>query len=124
MSWSTAAGGQAILMGVKNGHGSLARILAMDKGPGIADITSAMSDGYSTAGTMGNGLGAMKRIATTLEIFTGPARHHRVAGVEDRRLRNMGCRLPAWRCPTRENAVCGDGWAYHQTPERTAGPAG
>ena len=30
-----------------------------------------MSDGYSTAGTMGGGMGAMKRMATTLEVFTG-----------------------------------------------------
>ena len=30
-----------------------------------------MSDGYSTAGTLGGGMGAMKRMANKLEVFTG-----------------------------------------------------
>ena len=45
------------------------QIIALDKGPGIADIELAFSDGYSTAGTSGTGLGAIKRIASRLEIF-------------------------------------------------------
>ena len=28
-------------------------------------------------------------------------------------------RLPAWRLPYPGERVCGDGWAAHQTPERT-----
>src|SRR4051812_49562314 len=36
------------------------RTLSVDKGPGIRDITAAMRDGYSTSGTPGNGLGAVR----------------------------------------------------------------
>jgi anti-sigma regulatory factor (Ser/Thr protein kinase) len=63
-------GGQIVLIGVKEGDSTVARILAIDKGTGIANIAQAMGDGYSTAGTMGGGLGAMKRMASRFEIFT------------------------------------------------------
>src|SRR4051812_31367640 len=50
-------GGQVVLSGVKDASTALVRILAIDKGQGIANIADAMSDGYSTSGTMGGGLG-------------------------------------------------------------------
>src|SRR5205085_21121 len=37
--------------------------LAIDKGPGIANIERAFEDGYSTAGTPGTGLGAIRRLS-------------------------------------------------------------
>ncbi|HVF39292.1 MAG TPA: ATP-binding protein, partial [Gemmatimonadaceae bacterium] len=36
-------------------------MIAVDKGPGIRDIGRALTDGYSTRGTPGNGLGAISR---------------------------------------------------------------
>ena len=71
MSLVHGGGGQVIFVRRKRRRGSLARILAIDKGAGISNIADAMSDGYSTAGTMGGGMGAMKRMANKLEIFTG-----------------------------------------------------
>ncbi len=111
-------GGQVVLGGVKNAGSPHARILAIDSGPGIADVMRALSDGYSTAGTMGAGMGAMKRIASRFEIFTGPAGtivllelgHHQepdtlqIAGIV---------------APHPGERVCGDGWIYHSEPERT-----
>ena len=64
-------GGQVVLTGCRHQRHAAARILAMDKGPGIKDLALAMSDGFSTAGTMGGGLGAMKRMAGLLEVFSG-----------------------------------------------------
>src|SRR3954451_13560317 len=64
-------GGQVIVTACRYHDHGTARILAMDKGPGIKDLAQAMSDGFSTAGTMGGGLGAMKRMASLLEIFSG-----------------------------------------------------
>src|ERR1700756_916609 len=37
------------------------RVLSLDRGPGIRDISGALHDGYSTSGTCGNGLGAVRR---------------------------------------------------------------
>ncbi|MEY8837975.1 ATP-binding protein [Cribrihabitans sp. XS_ASV171] len=45
-----------------------------DTGAGIADIDRAMTDGFSTGGSMGRGLGGAKRLADRFEIETGPGK--------------------------------------------------
>src|SRR5262249_33047339 len=47
-------------------------LLALDKGPGMADVARCMADGFSTGGSPGTGLGAISRLATTLEIHSVP----------------------------------------------------
>ncbi|MER7112485.1 SpoIIE family protein phosphatase [Streptomyces sp. NPDC000229] len=47
-------------------------IIAADHGPGIADIPLSLTDGYSTADTLGAGLGAVNRIATRFTIRSSP----------------------------------------------------
>ena len=44
------------------------RIRAIDQGPGIADIEACMRDGFSTGGTLGLGLPAMRRIMDSMKI--------------------------------------------------------
>src|ERR1700754_1628328 len=41
-----------------------------DKGPGIEDTARAISDGYSTTGSLGAGLGAVKRLGDEFYIFS------------------------------------------------------
>ncbi|MHC1585769.1 MAG: anti-sigma regulatory factor [Candidatus Syntropharchaeia archaeon] len=43
-------------------------IIAVDEGPGIEDIELAMTDGYSTSGGLGVGLGGSKRLMDEFEI--------------------------------------------------------
>jgi anti-sigma regulatory factor (Ser/Thr protein kinase) len=47
-------------------------VMALDRGPGIGDIAASLRDGYSTSGTQGTGLGAMRRMATTFDIYSAP----------------------------------------------------
>jgi anti-sigma regulatory factor (Ser/Thr protein kinase) len=104
--------------GADTGECSLVRILALDKGHGIADIASAMSDGYSTAGTMGGGMGAMKRMANTLEIFTSQS--GTIVMIEVGAAKSSGkLQIAGIALPYPGERVCGDGWCSHQTPERT-----
>ncbi|WP_188188560.1 SpoIIE family protein phosphatase [Nonomuraea sp. SYSU D8015] len=49
-------------------------LLAVDHGPGMYDIGRCLADGYSSTGTMGSGLGAVRRLATTSGIFSDPRR--------------------------------------------------
>jgi hypothetical protein len=44
-------------------------IIALDKGRGIVNITQAMGDGYSTAGSAGMGLGAIGRAAAFFDVY-------------------------------------------------------
>lgn len=51
--------------------GTGVEIVAVDRGPGIGDLDRAMADGYTTAtGSLGAGLGAVRRIATEFTIRT------------------------------------------------------
>jgi anti-sigma regulatory factor (Ser/Thr protein kinase) len=45
-------------------------VLALDESPGIHDLLQAMADGYSTGGTAGRGLGAIRRMASEFDLFS------------------------------------------------------
>jgi anti-sigma regulatory factor (Ser/Thr protein kinase) len=45
-------------------------VLTVDKGPGIRDLGRAMHDGFSTAGTRGTGLGAIRRLASEFDVYS------------------------------------------------------
>ena len=47
-------------------------ILALDYGPGIADLGRAEEDGYSSLKTFGKGLGAIRRLSDETYIYTQP----------------------------------------------------
>ena len=49
-------------------------LLAIDTGPGIADLALAMLDGYSTTGSLGYGLPGVKRLMDDVEIDSQPNR--------------------------------------------------
>jgi|HubBroStandDraft_2_1064218.scaffolds.fasta_scaffold24932_5 anti-sigma regulatory factor (Ser/Thr protein kinase) len=98
------------------------RVLALDKGSGIRDISAALRDGYSTAGTPGNGLGAVRRLASRFDVYSAPQRgtcvltefwpqgkiptsNHFVLGVVS--------------VPMRGELACGDGWGTRPTADRS-----
>ncbi|NIH78868.1 ATP-binding protein [Amycolatopsis viridis] len=45
-------------------------VLAADAGPGIGRIEDSMRDGYSTTGTLGGGLGAVRRAAEEFDLYS------------------------------------------------------
>ena len=49
-------------------------IIARDQGPGIADITRALQDGYSTSGGLGLGLPGARRLVDEFEIQSRPGK--------------------------------------------------
>jgi anti-sigma regulatory factor (Ser/Thr protein kinase) len=118
-------GGQLILTGTKSEGSSMARILAVDSGPGIADMARAMTDGFSTAGTPGGGMGAMRRIASRLDIFTG--RTGTIVLLEVGQVKqnigqaepNFDLQIAGMALPYPGERTCGDSWAHHRAPDRT-----
>jgi len=48
------------------------RLVFEDQGPGIADVSLAMKDGYTSGGGLGLGLGGAKRLSNEFEIETTP----------------------------------------------------
>jgi anti-sigma regulatory factor (Ser/Thr protein kinase) len=62
--------GLIVLQPIMGSRSHKLRLLAIDKGPGISDLPSALRDGYSTTTTIGAGLGAMRRMSDQFEVFT------------------------------------------------------
>ena len=58
----TSSGGEILLTPVERGGETGIEVIAVDSGPGIANLGEAMRDGYSTSGTYGTGLGAVSRL--------------------------------------------------------------
>jgi anti-sigma regulatory factor (Ser/Thr protein kinase) len=49
-------------------------LVTIDAGPGVRDVTAAVRDGQSTAGTLGIGLGAIQRLADFSDLYSRPGR--------------------------------------------------
>jgi len=120
-----ASGGrQFLLRPLKSQAAAGVEMMALDKGPGIADIAQSMRDGHSTASTPGTGLGAIFRLSTVTDI-------HSLRGVGTVLLaqvwRNPGPPEPAAGAAA-VSGVCipkpgelfnGDSWAVFQVDGRT-----
>ena len=65
------AGGGALLFG---SNAKTLVILSLDKGRGVMNFAAAMSDGFSTAGSSGTGLGAGPRAAAVFDLYALPNR--------------------------------------------------
>jgi serine/threonine-protein kinase RsbT len=65
-------GGELEIAAVENGIRRGLRLTFSDKGPGIADIRQALTDGFTTGQGMGLGLGGSKRLMNEFEIRSQP----------------------------------------------------
>lgn len=91
-------------------------VIALDEGPGIADVGRSLGDGYSTGGTPGTGLGAVRRLATTFDIHSsvpqGTIVLARVRSAEAEIDREAAICVGAVSLPKPGELVCGDAWAF------------
>lgn len=62
--------GLLVLQPISNHEHWGIEILSLDKGPGIANVAECLQDGFSSIGTSGTGLGAMRRLSTQFEIHS------------------------------------------------------
>jgi hypothetical protein len=65
-----ARGGEVLLRTTPDAVGEL-EILAIDRGPGIANLSVSFEDGRSTTGTSGIGLGAARRMSDEFDLYSG-----------------------------------------------------
>jgi serine/threonine-protein kinase RsbT len=71
-------GGRATIEVVTDGIRRGLRLTFEDEGPGIADIATAMRDGFSTGGGLGLGLSGAKRLANDFQISSTPGAGTRI----------------------------------------------
>src|SRR6201996_6862705 len=65
-------GGEVLIGAYGEGLDSGIELIALDKGPGISNLAASMADGYSTAGTAGQGLGAVVRQSHFVDVASWP----------------------------------------------------
>jgi serine/threonine-protein kinase RsbT len=71
-------GGEVELEAVENGMRRGVRLTFVDDGPGIADLSLALKDGYTSGGGLGLGLGGAKRLCNEFEIDSKPGAGTRI----------------------------------------------
>ncbi|HYP08223.1 MAG TPA: ATP-binding protein [Bryobacteraceae bacterium] len=96
------ARGSEILL---SSSGSSLQMLAIDRGPGM-NVAACLRDGYSTSGTAGSGLGAMKRLSDSFDIFSN---HTGTVVWAEFGPHTSG--YGAARVPFKGEQVCGDAWS-------------
>ncbi|MGW6130984.1 ATP-binding SpoIIE family protein phosphatase [Cellulomonas sp. NPDC055163] len=108
------AGSGTVLLRVRRGGAAAVEVVASDPGPGMADVPAALVDGHSTVGTLGIGLGAVRRLATAWDLFSAPG-HGTVVTAVFAAGRERAGRLTGSAGLTRTivgETLCGDAYAF------------
>jgi serine/threonine-protein kinase RsbT len=71
---SYAGNGEIVMSVVRDSDRTGITIVASDSGPGIADLTLALRDGFSTSGSLGIGLPGARRLMDEFDINSQPGR--------------------------------------------------
>jgi anti-sigma regulatory factor (Ser/Thr protein kinase) len=108
-------GGELIAQPLERGDALGVGLIGLDKGPGIADLAKSLRDGFSTGGTPGTGLGAIKRMSQLFDIYSRPGQGTAVAAqlwphgrVPPALLLEIGAIV----VPKPGEVECGDVWCY------------
>ena len=109
-----ATGGELLIQTLGVDENAVLELLAIDRGPGMANVERCLADGYSTAGTPGTGLGAVRRLASEFEIHSAPGEGTIVMA---RFGHSAGMRYGVVNVALEGEIECGDSWSLVQDAE-------
>src|ERR687886_2087816 len=66
--------GELLIRPLKSTTNAGIELISLDSGPGMTDPLRMMIDGVSTGGSLGQGLGAIKRLADLFQLYSIPNR--------------------------------------------------
>ncbi|EHY88869.1 ATP-binding protein [Saccharomonospora azurea] len=98
-------------------------VIATDRGPGIEHVPESMRDGFSTTGTLGIGLGGIRRMADEFDIYssygegTTVLARWRSAAREEAPDAEFGVAVGAALSPAPGETSCGDSWTSARCDE-------
>jgi anti-sigma regulatory factor (Ser/Thr protein kinase) len=67
--WRHATKGRLLVGCRRNDEGCQLEVISIDSGPGM-DVARCLRDGFSSGGTPGTGLGAVRRLSTDFSVFS------------------------------------------------------
>ena len=91
------------------------QVVAIDSGPGTRNLAALIDDGVSTTGTLGVGLGAVRRLATRLDLWSEPARGAVVVAELSAGGAPVSSPVGSLLRTLRGESVCGDAVAWRPT---------
>jgi anti-sigma regulatory factor (Ser/Thr protein kinase) len=113
-------GGDLLLSDYKDETGSGIEVLSVDRGPGMVDVSLCIRDGYSTAGSAGQGLGAVIRQSQAFDIYSRPGLGTivlaRLSSGRSAPPDEPFARWGAVNLPKNGEPVCGDSWHVAALP--------
>jgi anti-sigma regulatory factor (Ser/Thr protein kinase) len=116
-------GGEILLRNTFTAATPEIELLAIDRGPGIADVARSLTDGHSTAGSPGTGLGAIQRLSDDFDIYSTVDRGTIVlARIRKNRAPRAGRKMfdiGAVSVAKSGEDVCGDGWCVQDRVDDT-----
>jgi anti-sigma regulatory factor (Ser/Thr protein kinase) len=113
-----AGTGEILLHEDVEDEGGRVDVIALDRGPGMANVQDCLRDGVSTADGQGTGLGAIQRLSDHCDIYSKPGLGTAVvfgiaaSGRRPGRGRRHGFEIFAICLPRAGETVGGDGWAF------------
>ena len=112
-----ARDGRLLIQALDLSGGPTMEILSVDAGPGMTDVPRCLRDGYSTAGTPGNGLGAVRRLSSVFDVHSAAgagtvvvSRLCRPASGPVAAPASGRYEFAAISIPAPREEVCGDAW--------------
>ena len=113
----TPEGGEVLVRILRGDTAPGVEILALDRGPGMEDVTRCLQDGYSTAGSPGTGLGAVARISDFFQVHSAPRVGTAILSWIGRAASDSG-ELGVVNQPKPGQVECGDSWTLVERPGR------
>jgi anti-sigma regulatory factor (Ser/Thr protein kinase) len=92
-------------------------LVTIDRGPGVRDVGAALRDGHSTAGSLGIGLGAIRRLADFSDLHSAPGRGTALVARFWPSPRQPDVRCAGLIRPMTGEQECGDVFGAVQTPD-------
>jgi anti-sigma regulatory factor (Ser/Thr protein kinase) len=110
-------GGELLLQPIVTADSRAIEVLAIDRGPGMGNVDSCLRDGFSTAGTSGTGLGAVRRLAVEFDLHSvvgeGTVVMARIGSLCSQRFGAVSISMPG-------ELICGDRWQLAADGEQMA----
>lgn len=113
-----ADGGELFVRIAEEDNQPYIEIVCIDDGPGISDMAKVLADGYSSTATLGHGLGSIRRLSHTFDIYSqkswGTILLSRIYKMAPPTFRKNKFDFKALNIPKSGEHVSGDGFCFQQ----------
>lgn len=119
--------GEILLRPLNDEAGLGLEVISIDHGPGIENTGRCLEDGYSTGGTAGNGLGAVKRLSAEFDLYGSLAGAKQPGGTvvfsrvrAGRTIKKSAFEWGVIERPAPHEVACGDTWRIAERDQQFA----